>query len=391
MSDFSVIVIGAGLGGLCLAQGLRRAGIACEVYERDESSTIRGQGYRIHIDGDGDTALKEMLPPNLHELFRATSGVPQPNTPIFTDQLVQVGTVGSESSVDLNVNRLTLRQILLGGLEDAVHFGKRFLRYETGEDGRITAHFADGTLARADVLVGADGVGSVVRAQYLPHARVIDTGLRQLYAKIPLTPATRELFDDTMYANFSMILGPAGTMLGVAPVEYPEPVAQAVARLAPGVLISDSGNYMTCSFTASVELLALTDEELFALSGKELQALALGMMTEWAPGTRAMVEHWETETVFPLALRTSVPIPHWETTNVTLLGDAIHAMSPAAGVGANTALRDASLLVTSLVGRPVLDGLQRYEKAMVDYGFDAVRLSAANVQRFLKLDTLPVS
>jgi 2-polyprenyl-6-methoxyphenol hydroxylase-like FAD-dependent oxidoreductase len=390
MSDFSVIVIGAGLGGLCLAQGLRRAGIACEVYERDETSATRGQGYRIHIDGTGDSALKASLPPNLHELFRATAGIPVPYTPIFDHELNRVGTSDFDSPVHLNVNRRTLRQILLGGMDDLVHFGKRFTRYETGEDGRVTAHFADGTQASADLLVGADGIGSAVRAQYLPHARVVDTGLRSLYGKIPLTPATRELFDDEMYAIFCIMLGPDGGMVGVAPVVYPEPVAQAVARLAPGLRITDSGDYMTCTLSVHRELLP-PDEELFGLSGKELQALAFDIIDDWGPRQRAIVGQWDTETVFPLAIRSSVPIPHWETTNVTVLGDAIHAMSPSAGVGANTALRDAGLLAASLVEGPLLEGVHRYEKAMVEYGFDAVRLSAANGQRILKQNELPVS
>jgi cation diffusion facilitator CzcD-associated flavoprotein CzcO len=41
---------GAGIGGLCLAQGLRQAGVLVEVYERDDSPGSRWEGYRIHID-----------------------------------------------------------------------------------------------------------------------------------------------------------------------------------------------------------------------------------------------------------------------------------------------------------------------------------------------------
>src|SRR5919204_2416666 len=70
----NVIVIGAGLSGLCLAQGLRKAGIDVEVYERDASASTRGQGYRLTIDPLGSRALKACLPERLYDLLVATSG-----------------------------------------------------------------------------------------------------------------------------------------------------------------------------------------------------------------------------------------------------------------------------------------------------------------------------
>jgi 2-polyprenyl-6-methoxyphenol hydroxylase-like FAD-dependent oxidoreductase len=94
--------------------------------------------------------------------------------------------------------------------------------------------------------------------------------------------------------------------------------------------------------------------------------------------------------MFALPLRTSVPIDPWPTTTVTLLGDAIHAMSPAAGAGACVALRDASRLTTALTqGGNLLDALRGYESAMTERGFAAVREGAANGHRFLGQDPLP--
>ena len=49
MSTFKVLIIGAGLGGLCLAQSLRQANIDFEVFERDSSPWERPQGYRLHL------------------------------------------------------------------------------------------------------------------------------------------------------------------------------------------------------------------------------------------------------------------------------------------------------------------------------------------------------
>ncbi|MFD1049228.1 NAD(P)-binding protein, partial [Kibdelosporangium lantanae] len=63
-----VVVIGGGIGGLCLAQGLRLAGVGVAVYERDASPAIRAQGYRISLKDTGAKALHACLPPHLFDL-----------------------------------------------------------------------------------------------------------------------------------------------------------------------------------------------------------------------------------------------------------------------------------------------------------------------------------
>lgn len=76
MTSLHVVIIGGGIGGLCLAQGLKKSGISVAVYERDQSADFRGQGYRLNINPDGSHALRECLPENLLDLVVATSGKP---------------------------------------------------------------------------------------------------------------------------------------------------------------------------------------------------------------------------------------------------------------------------------------------------------------------------
>jgi 2-polyprenyl-6-methoxyphenol hydroxylase-like FAD-dependent oxidoreductase len=57
-----VVIIGGGIGGLTLAQGLKRSGVSVAVYERDRAITDRVQGYRVHINPTGSLALHECLP-----------------------------------------------------------------------------------------------------------------------------------------------------------------------------------------------------------------------------------------------------------------------------------------------------------------------------------------
>src|SRR2546430_13943253 len=66
-------------------------------------------------------------------------------------------------------------------------FGCELAGYEDGQDG-VRLHFADGRQAEADLLVGADGVGSAGRRQYLPAAAPADTGKRCVYGTIPPRP-----------------------------------------------------------------------------------------------------------------------------------------------------------------------------------------------------------
>lgn len=178
-APFRVIVVGTGLAGPCLAHRLRKAGIGVELHARDRAVASRGQGYRIHIDPVGELALRRCLPRDQYELVIATSGKPGSGVTIFDPELNELHrvTVGPDDRSDpagghhLSVDRLVLRQILLHGLDAAVRHGSAFVRYEELPDGRVRTFFSDGTSSDADVLVAADGAGSLVRKQALPQAQ----------------------------------------------------------------------------------------------------------------------------------------------------------------------------------------------------------------------------
>jgi phytoene dehydrogenase-like protein len=74
VSGLRVAVAGGGLGGLCLAQGLLKAGVDVTVYERDARLAGRRQGYRLHVDARAGLALEQCLPPESLALFQATCG-----------------------------------------------------------------------------------------------------------------------------------------------------------------------------------------------------------------------------------------------------------------------------------------------------------------------------
>jgi len=365
---------------------LRKAGISVAVYERDSSPVARAQGYRVHIDTHGEQALRECLPPSLYELFLATRGQESKGLTVFSvvdSQLKEVATrrfpeSGSSEFVTVGsaVDRLTLRQVLLAGLDDVAHFGKEFTRYEQQHDGTVRACFADGTSATGDVLVAADGVGSRIREQFLPQAEVIDTGVRWLGGKTVLTNELRALLPTQLIETFGSVPGVAQSMV-FGLVAFRQDPNQAAAYLWPGLRFHNSVDYIFWGVLAQRHLFAVSDEELNAMGGLDLQRLVLALSVDWPQTLRTIIEQCGPDQTFVLKMRSAKPIEHWQTTNITLLGDAIHVMLPN-GSGANTALRDASLRESRLIavacqGTPLHQALQDYEIEMLRYGFDAVR------------------
>ncbi len=188
-----VAIVGAGIGGLALAQGLLKAGVEVRVYERDPSPMFRRQGYRIHISPVGEEALAAVLPEAVRRRVIETATRPGDLVAGFSPQLEQlfeqIYPVGGPDSVT-SIDRYAFRRAMMTGLDEVIAFGKEFASYEL-VDGGVEIRFADGTTEVADVLVGADGVGSRVRAQLLPAFEVHDSGVRCIYGKIPMTDAVR--------------------------------------------------------------------------------------------------------------------------------------------------------------------------------------------------------
>lgn len=349
-------MIGAGIGGLCLAHTLRRRGIDVVVHERDTDADIRAQGFRLGISEQGWCALLECLPTRLHATLDATSGRRTGVRLFLDDQLREVRRLPSigESCV---VDRQVLRHLLLTGLSDHVRFGSRFSSYETQADGSVVAYFADGGCEHADLLVGADGAGSAVRRQLLPDATITDTGVRFVLGRTRL--------DDDLAAlvpgSGTFASGPTTSLL-LGTMRFPC-LPQDLTD-SPAILPSAQDYLRWVVFLPESETTPSLDG--------------------WHPTLRAVVERALPDDRTVLSIRYADPIPPWRSGPVTVLGDAVHVMSPTGGDGANTALRDAVLLgrMVSAVqeGRVAVPGAMAiYERRMLDYGFAAVASSVRSL------------
>ncbi|GLZ81132.1 monooxygenase [Actinorhabdospora filicis] len=386
-----VIIIGAGTGGMALAHGLKNAGVSVAVYERDRTRGDGLHGYRVGIDPDGARALQECLPARLFDTFIATCARAPRHFNAYTEKLTELVSLDLPQNTDPansehSVSRMTLRQVLLSGMDDVVHYGRTFERYTT-DGSSVTAHFTDGTTATGDVLVGADGANSPVRRQYLPHVTVRDSGVVAIAAKLPSTPQTRALLPKEALTGVSMLLAPRGSFMILHSMEFPwdaegtvkDGIGGSDRELIenwPGLLYDNTRDYLNWGLSASADKFPA---DVTRMRGKDLVRLALGMTEKWSPDLRELIGHSDPGSCFALRIRTTDPVEPWTPTRVTLLGDAIHTMTPGKGVGANTALRDAVLLKRALTGAgtDVVKAIGAYEAEMLPYGMRRVKESLA--------------
>ena len=397
-TPLKVIVIGAGTGGMCLAHGLRRAGIDVAVYERDRTRTGGLNGYRVGISPNGARALKACLSPELFATFVATTARPYEYYMLYTErfrELIEL-TAGAlphrgdaPEENEHNVSRMTLRQVLFTGMDDVITFDRRFTGYTRNDDGTVTAHFAEGEDVVADLLVGADGANSRVRGQYLPRARHTETGLVAIGGKATLDGRADLLPAEAMH-GMSMLFDRRGRFGishvmrmpwadGGAPREGVGSDDRALLEAWPGLRYDNTTDQVSWGLSVSR---TEVPSDVLTRSGAQLGELVLSLCADWDPRWRELVAGSDPDASIALNIRTSDPVPAWQPSAVTLLGDAAHTMTPGRGAGANTALRDARELRDRLVR--VRDGELSLERAVGEYEELMRRYSALAVRESLE-------
>ncbi|HEU4908173.1 MAG TPA: FAD-dependent monooxygenase, partial [Propionibacteriaceae bacterium] len=350
-----VMIIGGGIGGLCLAQGLRRAGIDVTVYERSLTRTDWLQGYRIHINPHGSRALHDCLEPANWQAFLDTVSRNGGGFGFITEQLRDLlrfrGDEVAAPTTDpadrhYGVSRISLRQVLLSGMDRVIRLGKTFESYEMLPDGRVTAHFADGSSATADLLIGADGANSRVRQQLLPQAERIDTGIVAVAGKHQLSEDSMATLPTVLTSDANIVIPAGRGFLFTAVWRHDRSRVAADNDMPPGFLLDNTADY---TFWAYADTAGQFPSDVREHSGARLTDLIMDKAADWAPGLRELIGKSDPSTVNVVRVRSATPVDPWQTGPVTLLGDAIHNMTPMGGIGANTALRDADLLRRQLI------------------------------------------
>jgi 2-polyprenyl-6-methoxyphenol hydroxylase-like FAD-dependent oxidoreductase len=361
-----VIVIGAGLGGLTLAHRLRRAGIDVAVYERDGAQG-RPQGVSLHVDDRGAAALRACLPPAHAAMVEATMGGPREQTLMLSDvegELTVVGTRPSDGSAGRalpgrQVDRPLLRAVLLTGLDDVVRFVAEFTRFEQRADGTVRVFFADGGTDTGDILVGADGIGSAVRRQYLPKVRVVDTGRRMIMGATPLRAVAGTGLPG-LVGDSPAAARVGGTMMVLGVLRFTRRPVTAREELLPALssrAVVDAEDYVMWALPSTRERVG---------SPARVWHQAQDLAVDLHPTLRLIVAKAWPDVTAALRIGTIPPVPAWPASPVTVIGDAIHL---APGFGGNLAMRDAHRLGEALVGADrgrldLLGAIGAYEDTM---------------------------
>ncbi len=304
-----VAVIGAGIGGLATALGLTRAGWSPTVYEAD--TELRALGAGLSIWPNGSRALCMLGLADMLEEHPWSGGALRRADGSPLAEFDPAAIVRRYAAPLIGVHRAELQEALLGALgPQRVRTGARLSAID-GEQLR----FADGSVVRAGLVVGADGINSTVRAALLADGEPRDSGL-------------------VAYR-------------GVARADGPVPVGE---WWGPG------------SVAGLLELGGGRVYWYLAHRGEPDRSALPGLVAAYGDAVAEVVSATRDEDVLVHRLLDRDPVPSWSRGRVTLLGDAAHPMLPFLGQGANSALEDAVALAAAVSEEEDLgQALERYE------------------------------
>ncbi len=341
MQQLHVLIVGAGIGGLATALALQRAGIRVSIYE--QASVLAEVGAGLTLASNATVILKALglgavledlgVVPGRCAVKHYRTGRTLVDIPRSPTQVERFGTA------DCQIHRSDLHEALVAAVRSAdrgcLHPGCALLDFGQDESG-VTALFANGVTARGDVLIGADGIRSTVRAQLFGAGDPRYTGYVAWRGLVPMERLTAAM----LVPDSAVWIGPGHFL-----TRY---------KIRRGTLL----NYIAIARTRSWV------EEGWSVPST-VEAL-LSEFREFEPTARSILMATPPDQCFKWGIFDRDPLPTWTTGRVTLLGDAAHPTTPFLGQGTAMALEDAAVLARAIeAAGSVTEALGRYELARV--------------------------
>ncbi|MEH2465890.1 FAD-dependent oxidoreductase [Nostoc sp.] len=303
-----VAIVGAGPAGLAAAIVLRSQGIDVQVYEKAQEFRPAGTGLGLAPNG---LNFLDAIAPGIVETLKS-SGCEVHHTVLKNIQGETIRTNAIKYLEQYGQPLLTvwwyhLQQVLVSRLpSDIIHLNHRCISFDQDENG-VEIHFDGEKPVYADLLIGADGVNSVIRETLFGEGKPNYIGSMCWRAVIKYH---HELFND-----YELVF-----VKGNKQFMY---------------ILNVGGGY-----TSWINRKLSPDYSL-SHSADEVKSRILDELTDWDESFRAVVEATPAEQIWEGPICDRPPLTHWSQGRVTLLGDAAHPMAPAMAQGANTTFEDA--------------------------------------------------
>jgi 2-polyprenyl-6-methoxyphenol hydroxylase-like FAD-dependent oxidoreductase len=323
----TAIIIGGDISGLCAAVALKQAGLTPLVFDRNDMQPHYDVPLFLFVN-----ALNALEHLGLADSVRSL-GVPARRGKIRSwrgDDLFKMSAGGAGKrygAPSFVVHRADLRETLLAELgSEYIRPHAQFIGFEQNVAG-VTAWFADGSMVRGDVLIGADGLRSRVRGQLFGHKP-------PRYAGYTSWRAVTHIGHTDFVPGIGFESWGYGQRFGLVPLR---------------------GGYVFW-FAMRNEL-----EGLWATPHCWKRHL-LDAFHDWHAPIEAVISATDETDIVHTDIYDRAPLPHWSVGAVTLLGDAAHPMTPDLGQGACQAIEDAVVLAECLHSNTdVLTALQQYD------------------------------
>jgi salicylate hydroxylase len=347
-----VVIVGGGIGGLTAAVCLTQVGFGVQVFEQAHQFGEVGAGVQL-----GPNATRVLRRLGLGEALREAGFRPDAGRLIrwedsssLTEQPLAATAEQKFGSPYYTLYRPDLIDLLAAELPPSVvRLGAVVTGIDTTDDGRVAVQLADGSAEVADVVVGADGTHSTIRAATVGDVAARFSGMAAYRA---LVPHDRVRSGET--AVVRNWLGPHQHL-----VAYP---------------VGRDARYLN--------LVCVVPEPLWTTEAWNVPGSVTDLRKHfvgWSAELTTLLDAVE-EPVFKWALYDREPLGRWSTTSTTLLGDACHPMLPFLAQGAGQAIEDAAALARCLSETPadIPAALARYETARRPHTAKIQRMSWDN-------------